>query len=221
VVSRLVRAGDAIVVICREAIPETEIDDRALGISLWQPPAKLDELRPEKRDVVALDAGLRTVWRSPQPLERIAHVGSTGDGALVLVGREGADPFKVGAVALEAKTGAIRWKRSLEAGPGRYDPVSHADGIVIDAGLYAARDGALRWKAALADQPPPLSADSRLVAASRSNVLMNVRNDGKTQAIAPMGSGTIATSLAIVGGSCFFAISEAGHTTQLRGVPLP
>lgn len=221
VISRLVRAGDAIAVLCREAIPESEIDDRAIGVSLWEPPAKLEELRPTKRDIVALDAGLHALWHAPQPIERIAHAGAAGDGALVLVGREAADPFQFAAVALEAKSGALRWKRSLDGGPGRHDPVAHADGVVIDGGFYGSRDGALRWKAVLAEQPPPVSVGARLIAASRSNVLMSVRSDGKTQAIAPMGSGTITSWLAIGGGVCYFAISEAGQTTQLRGVQLP
>ncbi len=240
-IARLIAAGgERLVATCTE---RTEWDDLPPGAGsvVWHPAPPLVTRRTTPGDLIAFDLGLNEVWRLP-PVAADAVYGderpaALEDGSIACVAARAVesdggirllDIFTSWLLAVDGRSGTLRWQRESHSGHSQPDPLAVPGGLVAgtDPVFYTLADGRPQWEVRGGEQglvaglTPALDADGeRLLVAGRTGIRAISLGDGQVNDVAAYGPspfyGSVTTQLLKDGDTLYLGVEEAGAARLL------
>jgi outer membrane protein assembly factor BamB len=240
-IARLIAAGgERLVATCTE---RSEWDDLPPGAGsvVWHPAPPLVTRRTTPGDLVAFDLSLNEVWRLP-PVAADAVYGderpaALEDGGVACVATRAVesgggirllDIFTSWLLAVDGRSGTLRWQRESRSGHSQPDLLSVPGGLVAgtDPVFYALADGRPQWEVRggeqglLAGMTPAMDIErERLLVAGRTGIRAIGLRDGQVSDVVAYGPspfyGSVTTPLLKDGDILYLGVEEAGAARLL------
>ncbi len=234
-IARLTAVGERLVATCTERSEWDDLPPGAGGV-VWHPAPPLVTRRTTPGDLVAFELSLKEVWRLPPVSAEAVHgderPAALEDGSVACVAARAVesdggirllDIFTSWLLAVDGRSGTLRWQRESRSGHSQPDPLAVPGGVVAgtDPVFYTLADGRPQWEirgdqqGLLAGVTPVVDADrERLLAAGRTGIRAIGLRDGQVSDVAAYGPspfyGSVTTPLLKDGDTLYLGVEEAG-----------